>query len=114
MKTPQASLAEIMASKVKIANSSDVEKGKCFVARAPDGTEIALFRDDNNTICALENSCPHMGGPLGEGEVNGCTITCPWHGWQFDIKTGACQNMPGDDARTLKIADENGEVFLIE
>lgn len=99
--------------KIKIATPSDVQKGKCFIAKTPNGLEIALFRDENDAIFGLENSCPHMGGPLGEGEVNGCTVTCPWHGWKFDVRTGACQNMPGDDATAVKIVVEDDGVFLL-
>jgi nitrite reductase (NADH) small subunit len=101
------------SSKVKIARASDVKAGSSLVVQGPEGMEVALFRDDKGNICALENSCPHMGGPLGEGEVNGCIVTCPWHGWQFDVRDGVCQNMPGDDAKKIEIAVENDDVFLL-
>ena len=40
---------------------------------------------------ALSGVCPHQGGPLGEGALNGEIITCPWHMWEFHSRTGACQ-----------------------
>ena len=48
---------------------------------------IALFNVEG-TIYALDGICPHQGGPLGKGKLTGCVITCPWHGFQFDVTTG--------------------------
>src|SRR5262245_55444483 len=48
---------------------------------------IALFNGEG-TIYALDGICPHQGGPLGKGKLTGCIITCPWHGFQFDVTTG--------------------------
>lgn len=96
---------------MKIANVTDIPLGKTLVVQVPDGREIALFNIEGN-IYALDNTCPHMGGPLGEGELEGSCITCPWHGWQFDVKTGLCSNMPGEDATSIQIEIKNGEVFI--
>src|SRR5262245_36185843 len=52
-----------------------------------DGKDVAVFNVDG-TFYALDNTCPHRGGPLGEGELEGCAVTCPWHAWTFDLKTG--------------------------
>lgn len=49
--------------------------------------EVALFNVDGQ-FYALENSCPHQGGPIADGWLEGTTITCPWHGWCFDVRTG--------------------------
>jgi nitrite reductase/ring-hydroxylating ferredoxin subunit len=54
-----------------------------------DGHAIALFRV-NDEIHAIENTCPHEGNPLVEGEVLGTMIVCAYHGWRFDLETGAC------------------------
>ena len=48
---------------------------------------IALF-NVGGTFHALDGICPHQGGPLGKGQLTGCTVTCPWHGFQFDVTTG--------------------------
>jgi nitrite reductase (NADH) small subunit len=48
---------------------------------------IAVFRSGDQ-FYALDGICPHAGGPLGEGKLAGQTVTCPWHGWQFDVTTG--------------------------
>lgn len=96
---------------VKLADVKDVPNDGGLVVMAPDGTEIALFRCEGQ-ICAIDNTCPHQGGPLGAGILEDGCITCPWHGWQFDIRSGACQNMPGEDIRTYPIAIKDGEVYL--
>ncbi len=49
--------------------------------------EIALFNVDG-AFYALENSCPHQGGPLADGWLEGTLVTCPWHAWCFDVRTG--------------------------
>jgi nitrite reductase (NADH) small subunit len=51
---------------------------------------IALF-NVNGRFYALDGVCPHQGGPLGRGLLEGCIVTCPWHGWQFDVTTGQHQ-----------------------
>ena len=75
--------------------------------------QIALFKLEGK-IYALDNACPHMGGPLGEGEIEDEVVTCPWHGWQFDIKNGHNINDLGDDAVSLKISVRDGSVYLDE
>ena len=54
-----------------------------------NGVILALFRRGEEVI-ALDGICPHQGGPLASGEVKGSTLTCPWHGWQFDLPSGRC------------------------
>lgn len=52
-----------------------------------DGRVFAVFNVDG-TFRVLDGICPHAGGPLGKGTVRGTVVTCPWHGWQFDVVTG--------------------------
>jgi nitrite reductase/ring-hydroxylating ferredoxin subunit len=52
-----------------------------------EGRIYALF-NVGGTITAIDGICPHQGGPLADGELKGTTVTCPWHGWQFDVCTG--------------------------
>ncbi len=51
---------------------------------------VALFNIGGEYF-ALDGVCPHQGGPLAEGELTGCVVTCPWHSWQFDVRTGQHQ-----------------------
>jgi len=52
-----------------------------------DGKIFAVFNVDG-TFHVIDGICPHAGGPLGKGKLQGNTVTCPWHGWQFDVSTG--------------------------
>ncbi len=52
-----------------------------------DGRIYALFNVDG-VISAIDGICPHQGGPLADGPLDGSLVMCPWHGWQFDVRTG--------------------------
>jgi len=97
----------------KLAELKDVRPGKPAIAYLPDGREIALFNIDGK-VYALDNACPHMGGPLGEGDIEDSVVTCPWHGWQFNVMTGECINMPGDDAASIPLEIRGEEIFLVD
>ncbi|HEY3675633.1 MAG TPA: Rieske (2Fe-2S) protein [Candidatus Tumulicola sp.] len=56
--------------------------------------EVAIFLVDG-AVHAYENACPHQGGPIGEGQIDGATVTCPWHAWTFDLHTGEMAIGPG-------------------
>lgn len=71
--------------------------------------EVALFNVDGD-VYATENTCCHRGGPLGDGQLNGNTITCPWHMWQFNVVDGACINAPGEHVRTYEVLVEGDEI----
>jgi nitrite reductase (NADH) small subunit/3-phenylpropionate/trans-cinnamate dioxygenase ferredoxin subunit len=74
-----------MSKLVKVAETKDVTPGTGKVVEA-EGRSIALF-NVAGTFHAIDNTCTHMGGPLGEGELTGEVVTCPWHGAQFNVKT---------------------------
>jgi len=71
---------------VKVCNLSDLPTGQCRTVEA-GGKAIALF-NVNGTIYALDNTCLHQGGPLGEGILEGEVVTCPWHMWEYNVRTG--------------------------
>ena len=78
------------------------------VVRAGD-REIALFRQGGR-VFALDNVCLHTGGPLGEGEVeDGCAV-CPWHGWRYELETGASPLNPRVKVATYRAWVDDGEV----
>ena len=52
-----------------------------------DGRVFAVYNVDGQ-VHILDGICPHAGGPLGKGTMRGNVVTCPWHGWQFDVTTG--------------------------
>jgi len=73
---------------ITIAHVADVPPGTCRSIELEDAA-IALFNIDGK-FYALENTCPHAGGPLGDGTLEGDIISCPWHGWTFHVPTGQC------------------------
>ena len=75
-----------MPRSVRVAAVSDVPRGTSKEVLADDQV-VALFNVDGKYY-ALDGVCPHAGGPLGEGMLRGTTVTCPWHGWQFDVTNG--------------------------
>jgi nitrite reductase (NADH) small subunit/3-phenylpropionate/trans-cinnamate dioxygenase ferredoxin subunit len=75
-----------MPTFVKACATSDVAPGTGKQVTV-EGKEIAVFNCDG-TFRAVDNECPHRGGPLAEGDLEGCLVTCPWHAWQFDLTTG--------------------------
>lgn len=71
---------------IPVAKLSGLEPGTCLSVEV-EGMGIALFNVAGE-IYALDNTCPHAGGPLGEGILHGDIVECPWHGWQFNVRTG--------------------------
>ena len=76
-----------MANLIKIGEVKDVPMGQA-AAFTVEGQSIAVFNVEG-TYYAIANTCTHDGGPLSEGEVQGTKVICPWHGAEFDLKTGA-------------------------
>ena len=75
-----------------------------------DGAEIAVFVVEGEAH-AFANACPHEGNPLHEGDILGDTLTCAYHGWKFDLGTGAC--LVGEEpARVYRARIEGGEVVV--
>lgn len=74
------------------------------------GTEIAVFVVDGEAH-ALANACPHEGNPLYEGDILGDTLTCAYHGWKFDLGTGAC--LFGDEPARVYQAQIEGEEVVV-
>ena len=75
-----------MAKFVRVAATTEIPAGQGKTVEV-DGKQIALFNCDG-TFYAIDNTCKHQGGPLGEGELDGTVVTCPWHGWTYDVTTG--------------------------
>ena len=74
--------------------------------------EIAVFRTASNEIFALENKCPHKGGPLSEGIIHGRKVACPLHNWIIDLDSGEAQGADRGCARKFPIKIERGRIYL--
>ena len=76
-----------------VAKLEDLEPGTCLSVEVDNAHGAALFNVDGEVL-ALDNTCPHAGGPLGEGTLDGEVVVCPWHGWEFNVRTGQCIKNP--------------------
>lgn len=75
-----------MSEFVTVAKVQDVAPGTGRTVEV-NGVSVALF-NVGGTFHALDNTCPHAGGPLGEGKLDGEVVHCPWHGWRFNVASG--------------------------
>jgi nitrite reductase (NADH) small subunit len=75
-----------MAEFVFAARTDDIPVGRGKTVDVGE-KRVALFNVDG-VFYAIDDTCLHRGGPLGEGELEGCVVTCPWHGWKFDVRSG--------------------------
>jgi NAD(P)H-dependent nitrite reductase small subunit len=90
------------------ANSLPEGRGRTVHVR---GREFALYHVDGQ-FYAIDDKCPHRAGPLGAGHLeNGC-VYCPMHGWQFEVKTGACVNVPDRPVKSYRTQVANGQVMI--
>ncbi|WP_439485909.1 Rieske (2Fe-2S) protein [Blastomonas fulva] len=79
----------MQSKEYRIGSLAAVQAGEAILSEA-NGQDVALFMCQGKVI-ATNGQCPHAEGPLHEGEVEGTILTCPWHGWTFDLESGACQ-----------------------
>lgn len=99
-----------MARFVKVCQTADIKPGTGKSVEL-DGKVVALFNVDGK-FYAIDDTCRHRGGPLGEGELEGKTVICPWHGWRYDVTTGANELVPEQPTQTYETNVEGDEVFV--
>ena len=99
-----------MAEFVKVAKKSEIpeDTGKRVEVNSK---EIALFKVDGK-VHAIYAHCPHQGGPLDEGGCTNGLVMCPWHGWEFNVKTGACTFNDAIKQPVFKVKEEGDEVWV--
>lgn len=76
-----------------------------------DGEDVALFRSGGEVL-AIGNACAHQGGSLCDGRVEGDIVTCPLHGWEFDLRSGACMTVPGERVSRWSVTVEGDGIHL--
>lgn len=76
-----------------------------------EGKEVGLFNVEGK-IFAIDNLCPHRGGPLSDGRLEGRVVACPWHGWEFDVTTGALVMNPDNRVARYEVKVEGQGIFL--
>jgi len=99
-----------MPNFVKAARAAEIPPGSGKTLTV-EGKSVALFNVDGKFYCT-DNTCVHRGGPLGEGSLEGATVTCPWHGWRYDVTTGQSETNPAAKIATYEVKVEGEELLV--
>lgn len=96
---------------VDIGSLDDIPAQGARLVRTAQGC-IAVFRTADDRVFALDDRCPHKGGPLSEGIVHGTAVTCPLHNWVFDLNTGQAQGADDGAVRTYAVHVQGGRILI--
>ena len=99
-----------MAVMTKVAKKSEIAPGTSKVVEV-GGKTVAIFNCEG-AFYAIDNTCKHRGGPLGEGSLSNTTVTCPWHGWEYDVTTGACAMDESIKVQTYDVNVEGDDLIV--
>jgi 3-phenylpropionate/trans-cinnamate dioxygenase ferredoxin component len=100
-----------MSDFVKVAELDDLDEGE-LIAVEIDGEPVCLAKVDG-TVYAFTGTCTHIGGPLQEGELDDDVVTCPWHGAQFNVRTGKVLRGPArQDIQTYSVRLEDDSILV--
>lgn len=96
---------------IAVAQVDDIEEGKIKAAEV-EGKKLIVCRYEGE-IYVLDGVCSHAGGPLCRGELDEGLVVCPWHGWEYDVKTGLCEIEPTLQQEVFKVKIADGEVLAL-
>lgn len=99
-----------MAVFTRAANAGDLSPGRCKSVTVA-GVDVALCNVEGR-FYAVDNTCPHRGGPLGEGDLVGHLVQCPIHGWRFDVRDGTSPTDAGSRVSAFPVRVENDEILV--
>ncbi|MGH7962150.1 MAG: Rieske (2Fe-2S) protein [Candidatus Binatia bacterium] len=99
-----------MSEKIRVATVADLQPGRQKIVEV-QGREVALF-NVGGEIYALDNTCPHAGFPLGEGDISGDYVICPGHSFHYDLATGECLNNPDMKATCFEVRIEGDDILI--
>ena len=99
-----------MGELVKAAKTNSIAKGSAAAVEI-GGKAVGVFNVDGK-FYAIDSTCGHRGGPLNEGELDGNVITCPWHGFQFDVTTGNCATNPALKQACYPVRIEGDDILI--
>ncbi len=100
-----------MTDFIKVAKVDDLEDGELMAVEV-DGEPVCLAKVDGE-VYAFTDDCTHIGGPLNEGELDGEVLTCPWHGAQFDVRSGKVLRGPArQDIQTYAVRVDNQDILV--
>ncbi|MCD7059027.1 nitrite reductase small subunit NirD [Pelagibacterium xiamenense] len=96
---------------VEIGKLSDIPRRGARCVKTPLG-KIAVFRTATDEVFAIDDQCPHKGGPLSQGIVHGAQVTCPLHNWVFSLETGEAQGADEGAVRTFALRLDGEKIFM--
>ncbi len=96
---------------VTVGRVEDVPEGRGATVELKDGRELALYHVGGRFYC-IDNFCPHKGAPLADGPLCGHSVECDWHGWRFDVRSGACLNRPDSPVEAYEVIIEDGWIKI--
>ena len=96
---------------VDIGSLDDIPRQGARLVKTAAGC-VAVFRTADDRVFALEDRCPHKGGPLSEGIVHGTSVTCPLHNWVFDMNTGQAQGADQGMVRTYPVKVQGRRILI--
>ena len=96
---------------VELAHSEAIDEGSAIEVVA-DGQILAIFRLEGS-LYALDGMCAHQGGPIAQGTIEGGCVTCPWHGWQYELKTGIQTINRQPLQKTYEVREQDGCVEVL-
>lgn len=94
----------------RVAKISEIPAGS--IREVQVGGQAIALANVAGTVYAISGTCLHRGGPLGEGQLEGRVVTCPWHGWQFDVTTGKAVQNPDAGVGCYAVEVRGEEVFV--
>jgi len=98
-----------MTEFVRVCAQSELPQRGLVLEVSLEGRALCVA-NVHGAICVLDGTCPHEGGPLGEGTLENGRVVCPWHGYAFDVHTGESEDDPDVKAQVLEAKVENGEL----
>lgn len=93
-----------------VSQASQVQPGKAGQFEV-FGSTVAVFRVDGH-LYAVDNTCLHEDGPLGEGTLEGLSVTCPYHDWRYDLRNGKCLTEPGRALACHPVSEHDGFIWV--
>ena len=102
---------QVMSEWLRVCRLDEIPRQGARVVEL-DGTRVAVFRTAEDEIHALEDRCPHKGGPLSQGIVFDRRVACPLHGWLIRLDTGHACSPDEGCARRYRTKLDNAEVFV--
>lgn len=93
-----------------VAFSEQLKQGRGSTFRYRE-TNVAVFRLESG-LFAIDDACTHEDGPLGEGDIDGLVVTCPYHDWRFDVSSGDCLSHENRHVACYEVKEHDGCIWV--